>query len=126
MDFNGDLIVLGSQAGSPELTNLGDSTDTNGQGTGTKGTLTWPSGFKIQWDTVELTSDENSNFALPEAYTGANLVNICCYATNILDTANQSSLSIRQGSVTPLDTVQIKQNAEATESVAFLSFGFDV
>lgn len=125
MDFNGDLIVEGDGSG-PVLSNFAASTDATDNANGTKGTLTFASGFKIQWDTVSLTSDEDADFALPEAYTGAHLYAFASYGSNISNTANESSINIRPGSTTPLTSVRIKQNAEATESVSYMSFGFDL
>lgn len=125
MDFNGNLIVAGSQEGSPELTNFGSPSSQSENSTASKGTLTWPNGFKIQWDTISVSSDSAANSSLPEAYTGEHLLVICCFASNINDGETQSSLSIRPGTA-PLSEVRRKQNSPNTEKITYLSFGFDV
>jgi hypothetical protein len=125
MDFNGDLIVEGSSS-HPVLSNFGAAASTGEDGENTKGTLKFSNGFKIQWNTHSFGANVEAAVTLPEAYTGAQLFVMVCYGTNVNDSANDSSCSAEIPSGTPLSQVQLKSNAEATEDLTFISFGFDV
>jgi hypothetical protein len=125
MDFNGDLIVDGSST-YPILSNFGAAASTGMDGENTKGTLTFSNGFKIQWNTHSYAANTEAAASLPEAYTGAQLFVMVCYATNIADDATDSSCSAEIPSGTALSQVQLKNNADTTEDLTYLSFGFDL
>ena len=123
MDFNGKLIIAGA-SGQPELTNLGPATEA--ADTATKGTLTFPNGFKIQWDRVLIGSNSQTLYNLPEPYTGVHLFVFCSYASALSTGAVELSISAQIGVTLPLEQVKLQSNANATEALAYLSFGLDV
>lgn len=128
MDFNGNLVVKGD-SNFPAISLLADGSALGTNINATQGVITFANGFKIQWDTISSAANTTAEYALVEAYTGMQLFVYTSYASNISDGVNDSSINAKipnEATGNKLSHIEITQNAEATESLAWISFGFDV
>lgn len=121
MDINGNLIVVGG--GIPVLRNVGPASSGGVGGMQTKGTMVFPNGFKIQWDTVAIPSRSATDYTLPEAYTEAHYMAWGSYASELDVATVTSSFTVF---VKTLSLVRAYSNKVTTaEEMTYISFGKD-
>ncbi len=131
MDFNGNVAFSGG--GTPVLSGVGPTTASGGGGSGgedgqnKKGVLTFPNGFKIQWDTVWIaTSDTATSVTLQSGYTEAGYGVLANLSSEITHTVAEAGVAVWMQANDPKNKINIEQlAASGPHDVTYVSWGKD-
>jgi hypothetical protein len=117
-----DVIGYFSQA----VQNEAAATDGGNDGVNRQGTLVFPGGLKIQWETVSTSASTTAEFPLPEAYTGDHYNVVAVYAddTSGATAGNGLSAWVPAGA-NHLTHVEIRNDFDVALAVTFVSIGSD-
>ena len=124
MDINGKQAVKGS---GPSVVTLVEDATTGGQeGTHKKWAITFPNGIRIQSDTVLISANSTTEFALPVPYTEAHYLVVVSCAHSIGSSTEEHSNNGRPADAgNNLTHAQLQNTGDANRVFTYLSIGKD-
>ena len=125
MNLNGNFTVRGG-TNTVLSSNIGPATVGGEDGNNFKCTLKFTDGVKIQFDTVNMSADQQAEFALPEACTEDHYSVVAFYASNLnLSGQEQEICSWIPSGANKLSHVELLKITAGNHHVTFLSIGKD-
>ena len=125
MLINGRVALKGS-SNDPTLLEYGDANDTGADGNLKYGILKFANGVKIQWDTISLAANTTTSVALREPYTESHWSALSGLAQTVPSAGLEEDTSAWVPSVDSLSKLSVRNIANSSRRVTWLSIGKDV
>lgn len=107
------------------LSNIVAATNPGNDGEEKQGTIKFPGGLKIQFDTVSVGANNTTSFDLPEPYTEDHYTVITNFSSAVSVGGNEGTNSAWVPTTGKLSKVRIRNAVDGTEQIGYISIGKD-